>query len=55
MHKSRSIDGDELVRLHNYSSEEKIVLAPLSGICLSGLRMLYYINLRERAEKGACP
>ena len=32
MHKSRSIDGNELVRLHNYSSEGKIVLAPLSGI-----------------------
>ena len=55
MHKSRSIDEDELVRLHNYSSEEKIVLAPLSGICLSGLRMLYYINLKRTRRERSLP
>ena len=55
MHKSRSIDGDELVRLHNYSSEGKIVLAPLSGICLSGLRMLYYINLKRTCRERSLP
>ena len=55
MHKSRSIDGNELVRLHNYSSEGKIVLAPLSGICLSGLRMLYYINLKRTCRERSLP
>ena len=55
MHKSRSIGGDELVRLHNYSSEGKIVLAPLSGICLSGLRMLYYINLKRTCRERSLP